>query len=228
MIDSRKIFYFALRFVVCFGLLALPWWNFQASFAARYQPGARELLSLVFPYWQIDVEPCHEPEHPSVDTKISIGDPQERRPDGTLPMKVIITDSRSLGWMPIAMFVALWGATPLKWGQRLKVLAAGLGGTLLFIAVTILASVWPVMVGESGWQSILAMVSYHLLVDNLWVSFVGPALIWLVSVLWFWPGNHPCHSERRIPMPGHVSGHQTESEHPICQRKAGGGDWKND
>ena len=187
MIDSGQLLYFALRFVVIFGLLVLPWWNFQSAFAAGYQSGTQKLLSLVFPHWNFYMESHHDTKYPSVDTQISISDPQQGRPDGTFPVKVITTDSRSLGWMPLVMFVALCGATPLSWGRRFKVLAIGLSGTLLFIAITILASVWHVMAGESGWQFNLALVSYHVLVDNLWLSFVGPTLIWLASVLWLWP-----------------------------------------
>ena len=143
------------------------------------------------------VEPHGEPGHLSVDTRISIADLRERRPDGSLPVKVIVLDSRSLGWLPFAMFIALWGATPLSWNSRWKTMALGLGGVLLFIAATVLASACAGMFQDDGWRQVLAGGAYHLLVENLWLSFVGPLLIWLGGVLWLCREIHPL--EQPVP-----------------------------
>jgi hypothetical protein len=187
MLNPRRILYLALRFVALFGLLVLPWPGFQASFAAGYQAGARAILGVILPNREVAVEPYHEPKHLSVDSRICLSDPRDRQTDGSLPVRVLTLDSRSLGWMPMAMFIALWGSTPLSWSERWKMLAAGSGGILLFVAATVLAHVCPAIFPEPGWRHFLAIVANHLLVENLWLSFVGPALIWLAGIVWLWP-----------------------------------------
>jgi hypothetical protein len=179
MYDPRQILYFAVRFVLIFALLVLPWPFVQTIFSSGYRSGAQAFLGLILPQRLVIVEPYREIDQSSVDIKISIGNPRESRPDGLIPVKEITLDSRSMGWMPLAMFVALWGATPLSRPQRLKMLVAGIGGILSLIVAILLASACPGLLRNVGWQQVLSISIHRLLVDNLWISFVGPAMIWL-------------------------------------------------
>src|SRR5208283_1493118 len=131
------------------------------------------------------VQDLNDPLHPNLDTKITLADPKSVQPGGEMPAMVLSLDSRSVGWMPNAMLLALAGATPWNWSRRLKAL---LGGGLVvnaFVAVSILARVGDAVLGaqSSGWHSLLLMLDNHLLVENLWLSFLFPTLVWLALLI---------------------------------------------
>jgi hypothetical protein len=144
------------------------------------------VLKLALPNTTGIVEKNADPAHPSVDTKISIDDRREFRSDGLARKKVIALDSRSLGWMPNVMVIALLGATPGYRPYHRRAFLISLLVVNLFISGTILVSIchgW-----FSGvffdWRGPYFSYAYRLFVLNLWMTFLVPTLIWIGSLIW--------------------------------------------
>jgi hypothetical protein len=187
MPSFKDIAAFSLRFAVIFGVLTAPWgpWIDFTHGVLLFE--TRVLLGLTFPWKLVEVEALHDPQHESINTRITLGDPREVRPAGKIPVKVLTLDTRSLGWMPHAVWFALCGATPTSWRRRLKMLGLGTLGIQLFFGITIFIMAFSALLPVSAppWESYVAEVLKHFLLDNLWLSFVTPVVIWICWIaLW--------------------------------------------
>lgn len=185
MSELTTIRAFALRFVLTFIVLVLPWPPFQRSLTSLFQSEMRFLLGVAFPRALLRVEPYRDPQHSSIDTKISLEDVRDVRPDGQVPVKLITLDSRSVCWTPHAFWLALFAATPGVWRKKVKGFLTGTGLVQFFVATTIVMTALSAMPDPSpAWRVYLVAALNHLLLDNLWLSFVAPLIFWIVSLSW--------------------------------------------
>lgn len=182
MPNLRTLALFGLRFLVIFTLLVLPWKSFREFAGGVFQLESQLLLSVCLPQKLVDVEAYRDPQHRSIDTKILLSDPRNARPDGTVAAKVLTLDLFSLAWIPHAVWFALCGATPVTWPRRIKMVLAGIIVTQLLVGTTIFSTALTVVLPESApaWQSWVLAALNHLVLDNLWFSFVPPLLLWVV------------------------------------------------
>jgi len=181
---AKSVSLFALRFVVIFGLLVFPWPGLRSAFAVFMRSELRLVLRPMLASRDVCVRPHRDPAHPSADTEVAVADPKDLLPDGNLPAKVLTLDSRSVGWMPQAMILSLCAATGLSRTRRWRLLLGGLAFTHALVLATFAVSVLPILVTEASpaWLFWLVNGAYHVLVENLWMAFVGPFLIWLLCL----------------------------------------------
>ena len=191
MLNPKSSSLFVLRAALVFGLLVLPCLGFRNSFAEFLQCELRLVFKALLPRHIVQVGRHEDPRHKSIDTEICVVNPEYRRADGLVPVKVATFDSRSLGWLPHAMILALCAATPLAWKQRWRVMAAGLFSTHLLVLATFAAGVLSGLAAEfpATWLTWAAVSADHVLVQNLWVSFVGPFLFWVICLSLFGVGT---------------------------------------
>jgi hypothetical protein len=186
----RDSLFFALCFTLLFSLLVFPWPGFRPAFAEILRRELRMAMKWAFPGYVVEVQAHVDQGHPSMDIEIQVSDPRRIRPDGKFPVQVATFDSRSVGWMPHAMGLALCGATTLPRKKRWKVLAVCLACTHILTLITFLAGVCSSLVEEGSARFLYWLVVGfdHVLVKNLWMSFVGPFVLWLTALLVFEDG----------------------------------------
>ena len=184
----RLILGFLIRFVIVFGLLILPWpgWN------EFYGQGFRALGNAVFGR---EDEKCilyfeaHRQTRgfSAVDTRITIGNRQLVDSNGKGPVTLLELNTRSVGWLPTALTIALIVATPVPWRRRWRALVWGVLLIHAFILFSVAVYIW----NESAtvslvtlsplWKQIADALEYTLVVQ-MGASFSIPVLIW-VAVL---------------------------------------------
>ena len=126
-------FGFALRFVLVFGVLIAPWpgWNlvyshyFQAMGSMAFNPAGESNRSVVFQSASGQV--------PELDTRVTLKNAALADSSGKGLTLHTELDSRSIGWLPTALTIALVLATPIPWPRRLGALAGVLVLIHLFI-----------------------------------------------------------------------------------------------
>ena len=81
----------------------------------------------------------------------------------------------------------VWAAMLLRWRKWWKVALTGFLGTHLLVCATFMAASFSTYADEISSPLARWMVigADHILVDNLWVSFVGPFLMWIVALVVF-------------------------------------------
>jgi hypothetical protein len=171
----KKLGAFLLRFALIFWLLVWPWSGLRMAISAGFRAQAAFLAGLMHTHCPVRVEPFSQPHFPGLDTLVVMaGGP-------ALPGLVQIPlDSVSQGWIPLAMLLALFLATPGPWARRGRVLLAG----ALIIQCVMAAAVWVHLAyglidGRSpAWFGLLLLFANRLLVENLWFGFVLPFLFW--------------------------------------------------
>jgi hypothetical protein len=67
-------------------------------------------------------------------------------------------------------------------------LLCGLCAVQLFVALTVISAALAgfIQASSPGWQCFLVEALNHLLLDNLWLSFVVPLILWVTWVAWLW------------------------------------------
>lgn len=186
----RMILAFAIRLVVLYALLILPWLRLGELFASIYRgavnataasfgtAGVVRFVALPGPH-EADVVPA-----PGMDTQITI---HNRRTGvtGTTPHS-----SRMTGYLPNAVAAALILATPLPLRRRLVALAWGLVWVNLFVASRVAITLFYWFSADGGWalyhpgpilRSVLK-TGFELWVVAPTCTFLVPALIWLMVV----------------------------------------------
>jgi hypothetical protein len=179
------VLWFALRFVVIFGLLIAPWPGWNQAYARYFQS---------FGQWAFDAsgdsgrKVIFAPAGgaiPDLDTRVTLENTALANSSGQIPARGTELDSRSIGWVPTALTIALVLASPVPWGRRLGALAAGLALIHVFIYVSLLSWVW----NESTEVSLLSLSTFwkqaldeltYALINQLGCSFSIPVVIWIL------------------------------------------------
>jgi hypothetical protein len=177
--DSKKIGGFALRFALVFALLACPWHGLKTAFAGILRVETEPILKLLLAPRLVAASVTNRPDHPLADLEIIVSNPSQVIPHAA---RVILLDSRSVAWMPHVMTMALCLATPLPFRGKVLLTTAGVVLASVLGILTVVASVWRATITETApvWLHFVCDTLYTVLVTNLWSSFVGPLLIWLM------------------------------------------------
>jgi hypothetical protein len=199
MPEWRECGRFLAAAIGLFIVLTLPIPGLRGLSRACFQQEARGIAAIVFPDMQITVANHRDPAHAGIDTQMQVIDPKLVRPDGKVPAKLIVVDSRSLGWMPQAMILALIGATPVAWPLRWTLVLANTALIQVFVAATITTTLGTAVyeAGAGNWQSEFFAYADLIMTQNLWMSFLVPALLWAGNATLFfrrisrWSGEGP-------------------------------------
>ena len=187
MPDPKRLLLLVWRFVVLFGLLVFPWPGFREQFARGLQCEARLFFHLVLPGQAVEVCYADRANYKAGDTLIRKLPAAGSQRGSQVTVTTLVCDSRSLGWMPHAMILALCVATPLRWRKWWKVALTGFLGTHLLVCATFMMASFSTYADEisSPLARWLVVGADHILVNNLWVSFVGPFVMWIVALVVF-------------------------------------------
>jgi hypothetical protein len=179
---------FLLRFVLIYGLLLLPWpgWNklyghaFRAIGNAVFAgDGGKRVL-----YFE-----AHEQRQgfSTVDTRITIGNRDLVDSTGKGLAALLALDTRSIGWVPTALTVALIAATPTPWRRRVWSLLCGFLLINAFILFSVAVYIWnesttvSLVILSPFWKQIGDGLEYTL-ITQMGISFTIPVLIWIAVI----------------------------------------------
>ena len=174
---------FLLWFALLYAALIAPWPGWNAAYGRYFRALNAGVFAREGPRRIVRFGEDTGPQQ-GFDTAITLADAGRTNAAGRMPARVLRLNSRSIGWIPTALFFALACASPVPWRRRARALALGLPIVHLFIVVSVGAYLWneSVSLGVeslSPWGRWVAAALEETLVTQLGVSFVAPALIWL-------------------------------------------------
>ena len=185
-VGRNPVTVFALRFALIFGLLILPWPGWNALYSDYFRGLGEAFFTLnngnravVFSSGQ------GAPDWPALDTRITLANRQLLDSNGKGLMKTTGLNTRSIGWVPTALTLALILATPIPWSRRIWALAGGLVLVHAFILFSLQAWIWnnspdlSLLTLSGFWKSVANDLDYTL-INQLGTSFAVPVLIWIV------------------------------------------------
>ena len=184
--SSRPILVGLARFAVIFGLLILPWPGWNGIYGSYFRALGGAAFSRPDDRRMVWFEP-HPVRHgfSSLDSQMTLGNRDLIDKSGHGLAEIMGLDTRSIGWMPTALTIALILATPVPWRQRGWALLWGLLLIHAFILFSLQVWIWDessavslLAVPPVG-QTILDALQYTLL-TNIGAGFSVPLLIWIL------------------------------------------------
>jgi hypothetical protein len=177
---------FLWRFALVYGLLILPW----PGWTALYAEGFRGLGNAIFGERDSECVLYFEPDQETrglaaVDSRIAIANPRLADKNGNGPVTYLSLNTRSIGWIPTALIIALIMATPIPWRRRALALFWGLLLTEAFVLISVALYIWnesttiSLHVLTPFWKELAADAEY-VLITQLGASFSIPVLIWIL------------------------------------------------
>ena len=177
------------RFIVVFGLLVLPWPGWNEMYGGYFRALGQAAFSRQDDRRIVRFQPHHE-QHgfSSLDTQMTMSNRALLDNRGGGLAEIIGLDTRSIGWMPTALTMALILATPVPWRQRGWALLWGLLLIHAFILFSLQVWIWDESPALSlidlspFWQTIMDDLQYTLLIQ-MGASFSVPILIWILVTI---------------------------------------------
>jgi len=174
------------RFAVVFALLILPWPGWNDLYGTYF----RALGQVAFSRTDDRRVVWFRPEHvqhgfSSLDTLMILGNRDLADSSGKGTAETTGLDTRSIGWTPTALTMALILATPVPWRQRFWALLWGMLLIHAFILFSLQVWIWDEsralsLIDFSPFsQTVLDELQYTL-VAQLGASFSAPILIWIL------------------------------------------------
>lgn len=198
---ARQVAGFGLRAALLYGLLIAPWPGLIESYGSFYRAVVQIAIAPADPERSILVR-RYRPNQPLtatvMDTEVLHRLPERKRWRPGLVRS--IRSSRSTGYMPTALVVALILATPVSWRRRASALGIGVLLVTIFVATMpafqIYADFEPerrhFLIGQLPWlkapwraflraltRCSLSMVPYYLVPTLLWLLLVFKPQDWL-------------------------------------------------
>ncbi len=174
------------RFVVIFCLLIAPWPGWNDLYRDYFQALAETAFSRQDDQRVVGFQP-HVVQHgfSSLDLQMTLGNRALVDSNGNGKAEIMGLDTRSLGWMPTALTIALILATPVPWRQRAWALFWGLILIHAFILFSLQVWIWDESPDVSlfdlspFWKEVVDDLQYTL-ITQLGASFSVPILIWIL------------------------------------------------
>jgi hypothetical protein len=177
---------FAIRFVVLFGLLMAPWPGWNGFYGQGFRALGNEIFGRQDGPHVLYFEPYRQTQGlAAVDSRVVFANRDAVDGNGQLRALTLGLDTRSIGWVPTGLTLALIGATPIPWRRRGAALLGGLILVHAFIFFSVAVAVWNVSLEAAG--VVLAPVGKAILdflqdtlLTQLGASFSAPLLIWIL------------------------------------------------
>jgi hypothetical protein len=179
-----------LRFLLTFGLifavLIAPWPGWNEAYGDYFRAFADGGLNAAGGEQMVRLSVnLQDPGSPNLDTRIKLGNRKLLDASGRGLLVTTGLDSRSIGWVPTALTLALILATPIPWRRRAIALLGGLVLIHAFILLSLQAWIWDsgpgVNLGSSSphWAAIAEGLDFTL-IHQLGASFSVPVLVWIL------------------------------------------------
>jgi 4-amino-4-deoxy-L-arabinose transferase-like glycosyltransferase len=187
--QTRLVLGAVLRFAIIFGVFLIPWPGWNDLYSAYFRALGESVFGHTEEQRIVTFEPRHmEHGFSSLDTKMTLSNRALLDSSGHGRAKATTLDTRSIGWIPTALTLALILATPVSWKQRGWALVWGLVLVHLFILFSLQVWIWDysadvsLMAPSPFLQRILDEMDYTL-ITQLGASFSVPILIWIVVTI---------------------------------------------
>jgi hypothetical protein len=176
---------FLFRFAVVFGLLIAPWPGWNEAYSQYFRAFGQWAFNSNDGGRLVVFAPIDPPLESMLDTKLSLGNRALMDTDGKGLIKRTRIDTRSIGWLPTALTIALVAATPVPWFRRLMALATGLVLVHVFIFFSLQTWIWnsspdvALFTLSRFWKTVTDELAYACM-NQLGISFTVPVLIWIL------------------------------------------------
>ncbi len=182
----HPIFRFLGCFILVYAVLLYPWPGWKNVYSSYF----RELGQIAFgregAMSVVRFEPYFE-QHgfSTLDARMILANSSQTDSNGHGPVKMLDLDTRSIGWTPTVLTMALILATPIPWRRRAWALVWGFFWVNVFILFSLQSWIWDASPGlalfecSPFWQATLDNLEYTLL-TQIGTSFSVPVLIWML------------------------------------------------
>lgn len=174
-----------VRFALIFGLLIYPYRGLDEGYASCF----RFLGTIVFDRdgdARVVRFRAHEIQHgfSTLSTQMLVANRELVDSSGRGKALLVDLDTRSIGWIPTALTIALVLATPIPWRRSARALFWGLVLIHILILFSLQVAIWDQWAELSShaasplWQTIVDAL-YYTLITQMGASFAAPVVIWI-------------------------------------------------
>ena len=189
MSRPKQIAFAVALFIVIFGLLVFPWPGWNEIYGGYFRALGQAAFTREDGQRIVRFHPTHmQHGFSSLETEMALGNRALADSTGKGPGEVVTLDTRSIGWLPTALTIALILATPVPLRQRAWALLWGLLLIHAFILFSLQVWIWDYSSSVSlfklspFWQTFMDDLQYTLL-QQLGASFSVPILIWILVTI---------------------------------------------
>jgi len=177
---------YLVRFAVIYGLLIVPWPAWRQAYSSYYQALGDWVFVGDSGKRFVHFEPNTENVWPkNFDTLIVVANRDQIDAQGKGPLIQLGLDTRQMGWIPTALFLALALASPLTWSRRIS---ASLGGLLLlhvYMVMSLGIYIWNESTRLSlatlgpGWKQIAEDIETTVIANPVGLNLLVPLSIFV-------------------------------------------------